>query len=126
MIRQSRLALPLQLFQRANAQGARKIDFAQFKQALKLIAEEKRVLVEQVEALVVKSGGPRRNGTPTDFVRLHDDKSTFTGAPPTYPSGSQGLANDAEYQVQIPILTHLRMLRQGCMQTAVHQCLISV
>jgi p25-alpha len=61
-------------------QGSRKIDYMQFKQALKLIADEKKVPLEYVEALLVKAGGPRRNATPADFVRLHDDKSTFTGA----------------------------------------------
>jgi hypothetical protein len=60
-------------------QGARKIEFCHFKRALELIAEDKKVPVEQVHNQLIRSGGPRRNATQADFVRLHDDKSTFTG-----------------------------------------------
>ncbi len=37
---------------------------------------------EEVRRCIVLSEGPRRNSSVTpDFVRLHDDKTTFTGAP---------------------------------------------
>eukprot|EP00884_Botryococcus_braunii_P021327 jgi/Botrbrau1/7879/Bobra.9_2s0053.2 len=70
------------IFSKVKAKGARKIHYIQFKHALRLIADEKKVPLEHVEALLVKAGGPRRNATSADFVRLHDDKSTFTGAHP--------------------------------------------
>ena len=64
-----------------NAQGARKIDFGAFESALPLLAEQKGVSAEEVRRCIVLSEGPRRNNSVTpDFVRLHDDKTTFTGA----------------------------------------------
>ena len=63
------------------AQGARKIDFSAFESALPLLAEQKGVSAEEVRRCIVLSEGPRRNSAVTpDFVRLHDDKTTFTGA----------------------------------------------
>lgn len=67
------------MWQYCIVQGARKIEFCHFKRALELIAEDKKVPVEQVHHKLLRSGGPRRNATQADFVRLHDDKSTFTG-----------------------------------------------
>ena len=62
-------------------QGARKIDFAAFQKALPLLAVEKGCRAEDVRRSIVLSEGPRRNSSVTpDFVRLHDDKTTFTGA----------------------------------------------
>ena len=66
-------------------QGARKIDFAAFQKALPLLAAEKGCRAEDVRRSIVLSEGPRRNSSVTpDFVRLHDDKTTFTGAPTTW------------------------------------------
>ena len=65
-------------------QGARKIDFAAFERTLPLLAKEKGVPPEEVRRAIVLSGGPSRNTSVTpDFVRLHDDKSTFTGDSPS-------------------------------------------
>ena len=65
-----------------DVQGARKIDFAAFQKALPLLAAEKGCRAEDVRRSIVLSEGPRRNSSVTpDFVRLHDDKTTFTGAP---------------------------------------------
>ncbi|BDA41253.1 probable tubulin polymerization-promoting protein family member 3 at C-terminar half [Coccomyxa sp. Obi] len=67
-------------FSKVKAQGARKIDFAAFERALPLLAKEKGVAPEEVRRAIVLSGGPSRNTSVTpDFVRLHDDKTTFTG-----------------------------------------------
>ena len=66
-----------------DTQGARKIDFGAFERALPLLAEQKGVSAEEVRRCIVLSEGPRRNSSVTpDFVRLHDDKTTFTGASP--------------------------------------------
>lgn len=65
------------------AQGARKIGFAGFQRAVELLAEERRCDVEAVRRAVVLSGGPHANTHVTpDYVRLHDDKSTYSGAAP--------------------------------------------
>lgn len=64
-------------------QGARKIDFSAFESALPLLAEQKGVSAEEVRRCIVLSEGPRCNTSVTpDFVRLHDDKTTFTGVSP--------------------------------------------
>ena len=70
-------------------QGARKIDYAGFERALPLLAAERGCACDEVRRAIVLSGGPRRNSAvkADAFVRLHDDKSTFTGALP----GSQHL-----------------------------------
>ena len=68
------------LMRGARAQGARKIDFAAFERALPLLAEHKGLALGEVRCAMVLSEGPRRNTSVTpDFVRLHDDKNTFTG-----------------------------------------------
>ncbi|CAK0783737.1 hypothetical protein CVIRNUC_006936 [Coccomyxa viridis] len=68
------------IFSRVRGQGARKIDFAAFQKALPLLAAEKGCRAEDVRRSIVLSEGPRRNSSMTpDFVRLHDDKTTFTG-----------------------------------------------
>ncbi len=65
-------------------QGARKIDFAAFERTLAQLAKEKGMAPEEVRRAIVLSGGPSRNTSVTpDFVRLHDDKSTFTGDSPS-------------------------------------------
>ena len=67
------------------AQGARKIGFAGFQRAVELLAEERRCDVEAVRRAVVLSGGPHANTHVTpDYVRLHDDKSTYSGAAPPW------------------------------------------
>lgn len=67
------------------AQGARKIGFAGFQRAVELLAEERRCDVEAVRRAVVLSGGPHTNTHVTpDYVRLHDDKSTYSGAAPPW------------------------------------------
>lgn len=65
-------------------QGARKIDYAGFERALPLLAAEKGAACDDVRRAIVLSGGPRRNSAvkADAFVRLHDDKSTFTGVSP--------------------------------------------
>ena len=62
-------------------QGARKMGYTEFVQALGLVAKAKDWETGDVRAAVVRSGGPRCNTVVTpDFVRLHDDKSSYTGA----------------------------------------------
>lgn len=59
--------------------GSRRIDLQQFDQALVLLAEKKGVELEEVCRLVRGSGGPVLKSTKADYMRFHDDKSTYTG-----------------------------------------------
>lgn len=62
-------------------QGARRIVFKDFEKALAAIAAEKNASLEAIQAQIVSSGGPKRTGTTqAGHVRLHDDKSNYTGA----------------------------------------------
>jgi len=78
-------------------QGARKIDFAGFQRAVDLLADARGCAPEAVRRAVVLSGGPQTNTHVTpDYVRLHDDKSTYSGARPApRHCGLHGLAPDS-------------------------------
>ncbi|CAG9465979.1 unnamed protein product [Pedinophyceae sp. YPF-701] len=60
--------------------GERRISFEQFVYALGLVAEARKEPIDTVVARVARAGGPQAHGTTeADTVRLHDDKSTYTG-----------------------------------------------
>ncbi|KEP66805.1 UNVERIFIED_CONTAM: p25-alpha family protein [Hammondia hammondi] len=68
------------IFAKVKAKTARKIDYPQFEEALKLVAEKKKVSADQIVTKISTSeGGPIFVGTKTEHVRLHDDKDTYTG-----------------------------------------------
>lgn len=68
-------------------QGARKLSWAQFEKALELLAQEKRADPLSIARAVAAGRGPRHNATTAAVhVRLHDDKSTYTGAPSPPPA----------------------------------------
>eukprot|EP00667_Euglena_gracilis_P003638 EG_transcript_3648 len=68
------------VFAKAKGIGERKINFATFKDiALPLIAAEKGCTVKELVAKVKEAEGPLCTGTRAEMVKLHDDKSTFTG-----------------------------------------------
>ena len=108
-------------------QGARKIDFAAFQKALPLLAEEKGCRAEDVRRSIVLSEGPRRNSSVTpDFVRLHDDKTTFTGAPTAWAhlglrDASAALAHDLTVVTGGLMLTCVLTSTPGCLTHAL-QC----
>lgn len=60
-------------------QGARRMSFKEFENALELLASNKGVSGEQLRQQVAASAGPLCNATQAAAVRLHDDKSTYTG-----------------------------------------------
>ena len=62
-----------------NVQGARRMSFKEFENALELLASNKGVSGEQLRQQVAASAGPLCNATQAAAVRLHDDKSTYTG-----------------------------------------------
>lgn len=67
------------LFSKVVPKGQRRIEFAEFKQALSLVAKKKSVPDTSVLEAVSASQGPALNGTVAENVRFHDDKSTYTG-----------------------------------------------
>jgi len=67
------------IFAKVKDKAARKITFAQFQQAVEQIANKKGVAKEDVVRQIEKTGGPHFHGTKAESVRLHDDKTTYTG-----------------------------------------------
>ncbi|KAL3156386.1 hypothetical protein ABBQ38_000700 [Trebouxia sp. C0009 RCD-2024] len=66
-------------FSKAKAKGARRMSFKEFENALELLASCKGVPGEELRQQVAASAGPLCNATQAAAVRLHDDKSTYTG-----------------------------------------------
>ena len=60
-------------------QGTRKMSFKDFENALEMLASDKGVPGEELRRKVTASGGPMCNATQAAAVRLHDDRSTYTG-----------------------------------------------
>ncbi|MEW5300206.1 MAG: hypothetical protein WDW38_003045 [Sanguina aurantia] len=67
------------IFVKAKVQGQRRLTFEQFLTALSLCADKKGVKLEDMARELLAVGGPIANATRADAVRLHDDKSTWTG-----------------------------------------------
>ena len=55
------------------------MSFDQFLSALVKVAEKKGQALEEVVRTVLAAGGPSVSGTKADYVKFHDDKSTYTG-----------------------------------------------
>lgn len=55
--------------------GARKITFAQFVDALALIADKRSTTLCEAAQIVVAANGPAVSGTKADYVKFHDDKA---------------------------------------------------
>ncbi|KAK9838481.1 hypothetical protein WJX81_002091 [Elliptochloris bilobata] len=66
-------------FARAKAKGARRLTFERFLDALALLAERKGTSLADLAAAVLAARGPCVSGTRADYVKFHDDKSTYTG-----------------------------------------------
>eukprot|EP00931_Biecheleriopsis_adriatica_P066788 TRINITY_DN41060_c0_g1_i1.p1 TRINITY_DN41060_c0_g1~~TRINITY_DN41060_c0_g1_i1.p1 ORF type:complete len:388 (+),score=66.73 TRINITY_DN41060_c0_g1_i1:48-1211(+) len=67
------------IFAKVVTKGQRRIDFQQFRNGLRLIAEKKGMDIDDIESLVALSRGPVLTGTQAEAVRFHDDKSSYTG-----------------------------------------------
>lgn len=67
------------IFAKVKDKTARKITFAQFKDALKLCAEKRKEEYKALEASVLAHGGPVFTGTKAEATKFHDDKSLYTG-----------------------------------------------
>ena len=55
------------------------MSFKEFENALELLASNKGVSGEELRQQVAASAGPLCNATQAAAVRLHDDRSTYTG-----------------------------------------------
>ena len=67
------------IFAKVKTKGIRKITFPQFQSALEQVAAKKGVSMEFIMKKIAKAGGPQFQGTKADFVKFHDDKTTYTG-----------------------------------------------
>lgn len=68
------------IFSSIKPRGGRRLTFDNFVNALAVVAERQGSTFEAVVRAVLASGGPAAtNATAPAHVRLHDDKSTYTG-----------------------------------------------
>lgn len=67
------------LFAKVMPRGQRSMGFEQFKVAMQAVATKKGMDINAVCRAVAALGGPVLHCTKADAVRLHDDKSTYTG-----------------------------------------------
>lgn len=67
------------IFAKVKDRTARKINFSQFQQVLDQFATKKGVTRDDIMKQIEMTGGPHFHGTKPDYVKFHDDKSTYTG-----------------------------------------------
>ena len=67
------------IFAKVKAKTERKINYSQFENGLKFLAEKKGVGFDDLADKVLSTGGPTYAGTKADKVKFHDDKSLYTG-----------------------------------------------
>lgn len=67
------------IFAKIKAKFDRRITFDQFIWGLEIIAEKKKTKVADVKQKVATSKGPKLVGTKASSVKLHDNKSLYTG-----------------------------------------------
>ena len=75
------------------------ITFAEFQKALDEIAKKKGTTKEAIENQIKSHGGATYTGTKADYVKFHDDKSTYTGVyakggPSVVDAGRGGMVSD--------------------------------
>lgn len=68
------------IFAKVVEKGKRRIKAGQFYEALKQVAAQKGVSERRIREAVIVAGPPIMKGTKTDNVRLHDDKTSYTGS----------------------------------------------
>ncbi|SBS88802.1 p25-alpha family protein, putative [Plasmodium ovale wallikeri] len=68
-------------FAKVKTQGAKRINYDQFVEAIKYLIDKYKLDYDQFVGTLCSeaSNGPILYGTKTDNVRFHDDKSTYTG-----------------------------------------------
>ena len=67
------------IFSKFKSKTAKVLTYDQFLACLEDIAKKKKVDVSAIKEKICSAGGPTFVGTKTDYVKFHDDKSTYTG-----------------------------------------------
>ncbi|KAL8426120.1 hypothetical protein Efla_000112 [Eimeria flavescens] len=67
------------IFTKCKGKGASRLSFSEFEAAMKQVAEKKKMNLEELLSQMQNVEGPVFKGTQAAAVRLHDDKSTYTG-----------------------------------------------
>ena len=86
------------VFAKVKSGKLKTINFPEFKKAIGEIAIKKNT-PENIEAAILQHGGATYSGTKADYVKFHDDKSTYTGVyakggPTTVDAGRGGMVSD--------------------------------
>ena len=87
------------VFAKVKSGKVKTITFAEFQKALDEIAKKKGTTREAIEKAITSHGGATYAGTKADYVKFHDDKSTYTGVyakggPTTVDAGRGGMVSD--------------------------------
>ncbi|DBA79157.1 hypothetical protein WJX77_005720 [Trebouxia sp. C0004] len=67
------------MFVKSKTKGSQKLTFPEFEKALELIAEKKGISLDDLKSKLTSASGPKTQATTPDYVKFHDDKSTYTG-----------------------------------------------
>ena len=81
--------------------GARKITFAQFVDALTLVAGKRGASLSEAARTVVAANGPAVSGTKADYVKFHDDK---VHSAVLLPSSCMSLLVEVDHRIQCHLL----------------------
>ena len=87
------------VFAKVKVKGLKTITFADFQNALGEIAKKKGTTLEAIKEVIEKHGAATYAGTKADYVKFHDDKTTYTGVyarggPTTVDAGRGGMISD--------------------------------
>lgn len=82
--------------------GSKFIDFCQFEVALEIIAERKGLDLHDLHETFVILGNPVLKGTRAEYVRFHDDKSTYTGSHRFDKANLPGGGSTAKFIAEVP------------------------
>ena len=66
-------------FAKVRCSALKTINFQEFEKAIHLIAKKKQMHTKELVNQIISHGPATFSGTKADKVRLHDDKSTYTG-----------------------------------------------
>lgn len=67
------------IFSKVKTRGKRTITVAQFVEGCKELAKKRKEDYGAMMTRAVAAGGPKFKGTKADYVKFHDDKTTYTG-----------------------------------------------
>lgn len=87
------------IYSKVKSKTSKVLTYEQFLTAVDEIAKKKKVESSVIIEKIISSGGPHFEGTKADYVKFHDDKSTYTGVyakggPTNVDVGKNGLISD--------------------------------